>query len=139
MLMTRIRTYSELRRIRTFVERFEYLSLPGMVGRDTFGFDRYLNQTFYRSNEWRQIRNSIIIRDNGCDLGIAGYEIHDRLYIHHMNPINASEIIYGDSTLLDPEFLITTTHSTHNAIHYGNANSLTSLLVERKPGDTKLW
>lgn len=137
--MTRIRTYTELRRLDTFEERFDYLMLSGSVGRDTFGFDRYLNQAFYRSTEWRRTRSAIIVRDNGCDLGIAGYEIHSRLYIHHINPIVADEIIEGDPSLLDPEFLITTTHATHNAIHYGDKRSLPRPLVERRPGDTKLW
>lgn len=137
--MTRIRTYTELRRLTTFEERFDYLMLGGNVGRETFGFDRYLNQAFYRSTEWKSARNAIIVRDAGCDLGITGYEIHDRLYIHHINPIVADEIIEGDPSLLDPEYLITTTHATHNAIHYGDKNSLPRPLVERKPGDTKLW
>lgn len=134
-----IRTYSELRRLDTFEERFRYLALRGSVGRSTFGFDRYINQGFYTSREWRRVRDEIIVRDNGCDLGVDGYEIHDRLLIHHMNPIEASHIVRGDEDLLDPRFLITTSHRTHNAIHYGDESQLPRPLVERRPGDTRLW
>jgi hypothetical protein len=134
-----IRRYAELRRIETFEERYEYLVLRGNVGDSTFGFDRYLNQQFYRSAEWRRVRNNVIARDEGCDLGILGYEIHDRVYIHHMNPMTVDEIEHGDDSILDPEFLITTTHRTHNAIHYGDASLLAKPLVERRAGDTKLW
>ena len=134
-----IRTYSELRRLETFEDRYDYLKIGGEVGRDTFGFDRYLNQGFYTSTQWRNLRYSVITRDNGCDLGVDGYDIHDRIYIHHMNPITAQAIIEGDPDILDPEFLITTTHKTHNAIHYGDANLLPKRYVERRPGDTKLW
>lgn len=134
-----VRTYSELRRNETFEERFRYLSLHGSVGLSTFGFDRYLNQKFYTSTEWRQLRSYVISRDRGCDLGVVGYEIGSRLYIHHMNPITASSIVRGDPKNLDPEFLITTTHQTHNAIHYGDESLLPKILVERRIGDTKLW
>lgn len=134
-----VRTYSELRRISTFEERYHYLSLRGAVGRSTFGFDRYLNQDFYRSTQWKQLRNHVIVRDNGCDLGIDGHEIHSRLYIHHMNPLTVEAIIDGDPSILNPDFLITTTHRTHNAIHYGDEGLLLRPLVERRPGDTKLW
>lgn len=134
-----IRSYSELRRLSTFEERFKYLSLRGQVGRSTFGFDRYINQKFYTSSQWRHIRQQIIVRDQGCDLGIDGYEIHNRLVIHHMNPLTADEISDGDLSILDPEFLITTTHQTHNAIHYGDEKLLAKPLVVRRPGDTKLW
>jgi hypothetical protein len=134
-----IRSYSELRRFETFEERFKYLSLRGQVGRSTFGFDRYINQQFYTSSQWRHTRQQIIVRDQGCDLGIDGYEIHSRLVIHHMNPLTADEISDGDLSILDPEFLITTTHQTHNAIHYGDEKLLSRPLVERRPGDTKLW
>jgi len=134
-----VRTYSELRRLETFEERFGYLSLRGRVGDTTFGFDRYVNQQFYTSREWRQIRNDIIVRDNGCDLGVEGYDIHDRIYIHHMNPMRLSEIVDGDSRILDPEYLISVTHRTHNAIHYGDESQLLRPFVERRPGDTKLW
>jgi hypothetical protein len=134
-----LRTYSELRRCETLEERYRYLAIRGIVGEATFGFDRYLNQQFYKSAEWRQIRNHVISRDNGCDLGVAGYEIHDRIYIHHMNPMVVEEIVTGDSSILDPEFLIAVTQRTHNAIHYGDESLLSRPLVERRPGDTKLW
>lgn len=133
------RSYRELRRLETFEERFKYLALHGSVGRSTFGFDRYLNQQFYTSREWRQIRNRVIVRDNGCDLGIEGREITSRLYIHHLNPMTVEDIEHGDGSILDPEFLITTQHATHNAIHYGDERLLPRPLVERKNGDTKLW
>lgn len=134
-----IRTYAELRRIETFEERWHYLALHGGVGVSTFGYDRYINQRFYASNQWQQLRHHIIVRDNGCDLGVEGYEIHSGILIHHMNPMNADDIAHGDSSILDPEFLITTTHRTHNAIHYGDERLLPRSLVERKRGDTKLW
>lgn len=134
-----LRTYSELRRCETLEERYRYLAIRGTVGRETFGFDRYLNQQFYTSTEWRRIRTHVISRDNGCDLGVTGYEIHDRIYIHHMNPMTIDEIVTGDPRILDPEFLIAVTHRTHNAIHYGDESLLPRPLVERKPGDTKLW
>lgn len=135
----RIRTYSELRSISVFEDRFEYLSLQGEVGSSTFGFDRWINQQFYTSREWRQVRQKVIARDEGLDLGVPGYEIFDKVVIHHMNPMTAEDIEHGDSSILDPEFLITTTHNTHNAIHYGDANLLPKPLVERRPGDTSLW
>lgn len=135
----RIRTYSELRRLDTLEDRFKYLSLRGEVGDITFGFDRYINQRFYTSREWRNIRHHIIARDNGCDLGVEDYEIHDRVYIHHMNPMTVSDIVDGHPSILDPEFLISVTLLTHNGIHYGDESSLPKKLVERKPGDTKLW
>lgn len=125
--------------LETFEERYRYLALRGRVGESTFGFDRYINQMFYRSSEWRNLRYQIIARDDGCDLGVMGYEIHSRLYIHHMNPMDAGDIIEGDSSILDPQFLITTTHRTHNAIHYGDERLLPRPLVPRRPGDTKLW
>lgn len=135
----RTRSYSELRQIDDFEDRYEYLAIHGEVGASTFGFDRYLNQRFYRSTEWRHVRSHIIARDQGCDLGVIGYEIHDRIYIHHMNPMTSKELEAGDESIIDPEFLISTTHRTHNAIHYGDKNLLPKLLVERRPGDTKLW
>lgn len=134
-----IRTYRELRRIDTFEERYRYLALRGRVGDSTFGFDRYMNQQFYVSKEWKDVRHHVIVRDNGCDLGIDGYEIHERIYIHHMNPMTPEEIKQGLDCILDPEFLITTTHLTHNAIHYGDERLLRKPFVERRPGDTKLW
>ena len=133
------RRYAELIRLHTLKDRFEYLALRGEVGASTFGFDRYVNQMFYRSREWKQVRSLVIARDNGCDLGVEGYEIHDRVYIHHMRPMTLEDIESGSSEILDPEFLITTTHTTHNAIHYGDANLLPRPLVERRAGDTKLW
>lgn len=137
--MSQIRSYSELRRLTTFKERFDYLKLHGRVGDSTFGFDRYMNQRFYTSFEWRQLRRRVILRDNGCDLGIEGYEIHRGLHIHHMNAITVQDLVHGNPDILDPEFLITVTHQTHNAIHYGDERLLPRQLVERKPGDTKLW
>ena len=139
MTMGMDRSYFELRRLRTFEERYRYLALRGTVGQSTFGFDRWANQAFYRSVEWRQARNGIIIRDDGCDLGIEGYEIFDRIYIHHLNPITMKQIEIGDPSILDPNNLITVTHNTHNAIHYGDERMLPRPLVERRPGDTKLW
>ena len=137
--MTMIRRYSELRHIPTFEERFEYLKLNGSVGRETFGFDRYINQRFYTSKEWRDIRHHVIARDLGLDLGAEGYEINSRILIHHMNPIEVDDILHKNDDILDPEFLITTCHNTHNAIHYGDSSLLPKPLVERSRGDTKLW
>lgn len=134
-----VRTYTELRRLKTLEDRFKYLALHGQVGDITFGYDRWINQDFYRSPEWRNIRHYVIARDNGCDLGVEGYDIYDKIYIHHMNPMNVEDIVEGDPKILDPEFLIVVTHKTHNAIHYGNEGLLPRQLVERKPGDTKLW
>jgi hypothetical protein len=133
------RSYRELRKLTTFTERFRYLALRGNVGQATFGFDRWVNQGFYTSREWRQARDRIIVRDEGCDLGIEGYEIHDRVYIHHINPITLQQLESGDPCLVDPDNLITVTHRTHNAIHYGDERLLPRPLVARQPGDTKLW
>lgn len=138
-MSTMIRTYSELSNIESFEDRYKYLALRGEVGRSTFGFDRYLNQDFYRSAEWRSARRVVIIRDNGCDLGIDGYEIHENLYVHHMNPMTADDIVHGNDDILNPNYLITVTHETHNAIHYGDERLLRRPLIERMPGDTKLW
>lgn len=134
-----IRTYSELIRISTFEDRFKYLSLHGQVGTDTFGFDRWLNQRFYRSREWKQIRDSIIVRDFGCDLGIKGREIPDRIIVHHMNPIAVKDITEASEYLINPEFLICTSNNTHQAIHYGDEKLLYKDPVERKPFDTCPW
>jgi hypothetical protein len=134
-----LRKYSELRRLETFEDRYDYLRLRGEVGQSTFGFDRYINQQFYTSRQWRQIRHHVIARDNGCDLGVDGYEIYGRLVIHHMNPMTPEDIVHGDEGILDPDYLITTTHKTHNAIHYGDESLLPRPLVDRRPGDTKLW
>lgn len=133
------RSYSELIRLHSFEERFEYLSLRGIVGEKTFGFDRYLNQMFYRSREWRRLRNEIIVRDNGCDMGIDGFEIHESIYIHHLNPMTVQDVELSSPSILDPDNLISVTLRTHNAIHYGDVKLLPRKLVERRPGDTKLW
>ena len=133
------RSYSQLRRISDFNERFEYLALRGVVGDRTFGFDRYMNQKFYTSTQWRNVRDHVIVRDLGCDLGVVGFEIHDRIYIHHLNPMTADDLKDGVDSVLDPEYLIATTHKTHNAIHYGDASLLAKPFVERRRGDTKLW
>jgi hypothetical protein len=139
MMIIQNRSYSELVRLKTFEERFDYLSLRGEVGRETFGFDRWINQQFYTSREWRQLRQKIIVRDAGCDLGVEGYDIHVRLIVHHMNPLRQGDIVHGTDHALDPEFLICTTHNTHNAIHYGDKSLLTKPYSPRRPGDTKLW
>lgn len=134
------RTYSELILLPTFEERFEYLRLKGKIGEDTFGFDRWINQNFYRSKEWKRIRDQIILRDNGCDLGILDREIYGKAIIHHMNPVSVQDIIDATEYLLNPEFLICTTLDTHNAIHYGDASGvLRTNPVERKPNDTCSW
>ena len=134
-----IRTYSELITIPTFKERFEYLRLDGTVGKETFGFDRYLNQVFYRSPEWKSIRDQVIVRDNGCDLGIEGHEIYGRIIIHHMNPLTMEDVLDRNPIIFNPEFLITTTHNTHNAIHYGDENLLITTPIERSKNDTCPW
>lgn len=134
-----IRTYTELSKLPTFKERYRYLQLNGAVGQDTFGFDRYLNQGFYKSKEWKSIRDQIIVRDNGCDLGVEGYDIHARIYIHHMNPILPKDIVDQTEFLLDPEYLICVTHNTHNAIHYGDESLLVTEPVVRTPNDTCPW
>lgn len=134
-----IRTYSELITLPTFEERFRYLKLDGDVGVETFGFDRYLNQAFYSSDEWKSIRNQVIIRDNGCDLGIEGREIYKRIIIHHMNPITKEDLLYKTEYLLNPEYLICTIKATHDAIHYGDENLLLKGPIERKPNDTCPW
>lgn len=135
-----IKTYSELITFPTFEERFEYLQLSdGCVGEDTFGYDRYLNQGFYRSREWKRLRDELIIRDNGCDLGVEGYEIRGRIIIHHLNPITKNDILRQTDYLTNPEYLICTAHNTHNAIHYGDENLLIKGPVERTKHDTCPW
>ena len=134
-----IRTYSELVTLPTFEERFKYLQLNGQVGKDTFGFDRYINQNFYRSLEWKRVRDKVILRDNGCDLGVEGYEIHGRILIHHMNPITIRDIESMSEYLLNPEYLISTVHNTHNAIHYGDESLLITVPIERRKNDTCPW
>lgn len=134
-----IRTYSELILLPTFEERFKYLQLNGRVGDDTFGFDRYINQKFYRSAEWKRIRDYIIIRDNGCDLAADGYEIHGRILIHHMNPITISDIKFSTEYLMNPDYLICVTHNTHNAIHYGDDKQIITGPIVRTKNDTCPW
>lgn len=134
-----IRSYSELSRLETFDERFEYLRLSGNVGSSTFGFDRHINQSFYHSYEWERARQEVIVRDMGCDLGVPGYEIHKEILIHHINPIILADILHGEPWLFDLENLITTTKKTHNAIHYGRPSPYPRVVVNRNPNDTKLW
>ena len=138
-MMQKKRHYHGLSRLQTFEERYKYLRLNGVVGRSTYGFDRYLNQKFYTSTEWRRVRNFVILRDGGCDLGIDGREIRDKIIIHHMNPISVEEIEHCDEDILNPDYLIATTLNTHNAIHYGDESLLPKKFTERRPGDTKLW
>lgn len=137
--MMSVKRYSELITLPTFEERFRYLKLDGKVGEDTFGFDRYLNQVFYRSQKWKSVRDYVIVRDNGCDLAMEGYEIHGRILIHHMNPISLKDLETESEFLLDPEYLITTVHNTHNAIHYGDESLLFTVPVERTKNDTCPW
>jgi len=137
--MARTRTYSDLRCFTTFEERFEYLKLVGEVGRETFGYDRWVNQRFYKSREWKTLRDYVIFRDQGCDLGVPGYELRFGLLIHHMNPVTVEDIEHGSEEILDPNFLITTSLRTHNAIHYGSAGGLPIRPVSRSLGDTTLW
>lgn len=135
-----IRTYSELSKLETFEERFKYLQLSdGRVGDDTFGFNRYLNQQFYKTAEWRRLRDQLILRDDGCDLGVDGYRIYGRVIIHHMNPITKDDILRQTDYLTNPEYLICTAHNTHNAIHYGDESLLIMGPVERTKNDTCLW
>lgn len=134
-----IKTYSELKQFDTFKERFEYLKINGSVGIETFGFDRYLNQALYTSKEWKRIRDYVITRDLGCDLGLDEYPIYDKIIIHHMNPITQDDILNRKDDILNPEYLITTSHDTHNAIHYGDYNIIKKEFKERTIGDTKLW
>lgn len=134
------RTYSDLSKLKSFEERFDYLKLDGVVGEETFGFDRYLNQALYSSKEWKHIKNQVIIRDEGCDLGISGNKINRKAIIHHMNPITREQIENRDPEIFNPEYLITVSHSTHNAIHYGDKDLLARQApVERKQGDTVPW
>jgi hypothetical protein len=135
-----VRTYTELSKLKTFEERFAYLQLNGQVGEATFGFDRFVNQAFYRSPQWKMLRAKIIVRDNGCDLGIEGREIFRKPLIHHMNPINLKDILDQTEYLLNPDYLITVSHDTHNAIHYGDESLLIpSEPVVRQPYDTCPW
>jgi hypothetical protein len=138
-MMSTIRTYSELRRLETFEERFYYLELKGILGTSTFGFDRWVNQHFYKSREWKSVRDRIIVRDNGCDLGVPGFEIYSGLLVHHMNPISVDDLEQGEDWVIDPNYLITTSLQTHNAIHYGDVSQLPRGPITREAGDTKLW
>lgn len=137
--MTKIRTYTELILLPTLDERFEYLKLSGTIGVETFGFDRYLNQKFYNSREWKDVRDYVIARDLGCDLGVAGHDIHGKIYVHHMNPIIVKDIVEVSRMILDPEYLITTSLTTHNAIHYGDESQILSAPLERRKNDTCPW
>lgn len=135
-----IRTYTELSKFTTFKDRYSYLRLSGVVGRETFGIDRYLNQVFYQKDpRWKKVRDYVIIRDNGCDLGVEGYEIYGKILVHHMNPVTLEDLERESEYLLDPEFLISTTHNTHNAIHYGDENLLILPPIERTQNDTCPW
>ena len=133
------KSYYEVSHLHTFQERYQYLRLRGVVGKETFGFDRYLNQAFYTSSIWKSVRDKVIIRDEGCDLGIEGYPIFGKIIIHHLNPITSDELEHDDRSLLDLDNLICTSLNTHNAIHYGDERLLPSLPKERRPGDTLLW
>lgn len=134
-----IKTYSELITIPTFEERFQYLQLKGSVGKDTFGYDRYLNQVLYSSPEWKRLRNQIIIRDGACDLACEGYDIHGRILIHHLNPITVDDVLARSRKVFDPDNLVCVTHNTHNAIHYGDANLLVTGPIIRTKNDTCPW
>ena len=135
-----MRTYSELMKLKTFEERFEYLKLDGKVGEETFGFDRWLNQMFYHSDPWLKVKDEVIIRDNGCDLGLDDYEIHGRILVHHMNPVKKEDIVRKSAILLNPEYLISVCKRTHDAIHYGNLELAKPIVFfERKPNDTCPW
>lgn len=134
------RCYSELIKLPTFKERFDYLKLDGRVGRDTFGFDRYINQQLYQhSRRWKSARDKVIIRDNGCDLGVEGHEINEKIIVHHMNVVTMDDILNERDWIFDPEFLICTRHNTHNAIHYGDSSLLAITPIERRPNDTCPW
>ena len=134
-----MRTYSELIKLPTFEERFNYLKMSGSVGEATFGFERYLNQKFYQSYEWKKLRRDIILRDNGCDLGLEGYEVLSRIIVHHMNPVTSKDIRLMSDILMNPEYLISCRYETHNALHFGDINILNNEPIERKPGDTCPW
>ena len=134
-----MRTYSELARLKTFEERYEYIRLRGVVGEQTFGHERWLNQRFYMSRAWKKAQNDTVARDLGLDLGVDGYQIVGKLFVHHMNPLTKKQVLAADENMFDLEYLISCTLNTHNAIHYGDPNSLVRLPPERRPGDTTLW
>ncbi len=137
--MMKTRRYQELRRLTTFEERYDYLELYGVVGKQTFGFDRWVNQRFYTSPEWNGVRQRVILRDDGCDLGVIGYELATNLLVHHMNPLTPDDLKNREEWILDPDFLITTSKRTHNAIHYGDRSLLPQPVIDRVAGDTRLW
>lgn len=139
MMTTMFKTYSELIQLKTFEERFKYLQIGGVIGRATFGFDRYLNQVLYKSGDWKITHRDIVVRDNGCDLGLDDYEIFTRIIVHHINPITIQDIEEHSPIIFDHENLISTSLDTHNAIHFGNFNSINKLPPERRKGDTTLW
>lgn len=134
-----IKTYSELIRFKTLEERYRYLRIGGRVGEETFGFDRWMNQVFYKDPRWRDIRDEVITRDNGCDLGLEGYDIRGKIFVHHMNPVTKDDILYNFDSLLNPEFLISTSKRTHDAIHYGNEDLLPQSPIVRTRNDTCPW
>lgn len=137
--MAKIRTYTEMCQFQTFEERYNYLKLGGIVGEATFSYDRWINQMFYTSKLWKQVRRDVIVRDGGCDLGVPGHEISFGLVVHHVNPMTSKDIEAGEDWILNPEFLVVTTHDTHNAIHYGDETKLKKPWVARQPGDTRAW
>lgn len=139
MKMLKIKSYSELKRLKTFKERFNYLKLNGSVGRETFGFNRYMNQLVYRDPRWKKSRDIVIMRDNGCDLGVKGLEIYDSITVHHMNPLTIEDIEEGRPEIFDPEYLISSSVNTHEAIHYSDESILTKPLIERQKNDTCPW
>lgn len=140
MVMKTSLSYRELSRLISFDDRFNYLMLAGKVGADIFGYDRFINQDFYRSPEWKRVRDQVIIRDNACDLGIPGHEIYGKVYVHHMNPITLDDLKDGSRLILNPEYLITVSSETHNAIHYGDGSYLDRFkIIERTPNDTSPW
>ena len=134
-----MKSYKEMSRLKTFEERYNYLRLKGAVGQDTFGFDRFINQQFYRSAEWNRVRNEVIVRDNGCDLGVPDRPIHGRIIIHHMNPIKKEDFDQNPDYLLNSDYLVCVSHNTHNAIHYGDENLLPKEWTPRQPNDTCPW
>ena len=134
-----IRTYPEMMSFDSFYDRFNYLNLSGQVGKDTFGYDRYLNQAFYKSAEWQRLRNEIILRDEGCDLAHPDYQIVGRVYIHHLNPVTKKDVLDRSDLLLNPEYLVCVSYDTHQAIHYGDENLLQPDLIIRRPDDTCPW
>lgn len=138
-MMTNIKSYSELLQLQTFIERYNYLKIGGRVGVETFGYDRYLNQVLYRSDEWKRFRREIILRDNGCDLAHSNYEIYGKIIVHHLNPITVEDVLRRDPRIFDPENVICVSLNTHNAIHYGDESLLVLGPIERRPNDTCPW